>query len=255
MSGGVWALGGGTPPLPCLGPACTVPGVRRFFIPPPWPTGGRIDFPDDEAHHARVVLRLGAGERVELLDGVGTAAEAELHPAGKQALTGQILSRRQVSPSLAQGLRVVAAPPKGARAEDMLRMLAELGVGSYAPLSCARAVRPGQAERARRVVQEACKQSGRTWLMSVDPAVGISDLAADEGQLILLDPDGDPALPGVPGPTTLVIGPEGGLTDEERELLPRGTTRVRLAPYILRIETAAVAAAATWIAAWEQHAT
>jgi 16S rRNA (uracil1498-N3)-methyltransferase len=108
---------------------------------------------------------------------------------------------------------------------------------------------PGNLDRPRRVSAEALKQCRRGRLMEIGPAIAIEDLVA-EANVVVLDPAGGAPRPGSPAPTTLVIGPEGGLSDEELRQLA-AAPRARLAATVLRIETAAIAAAAVWSAAWE----
>jgi 16S rRNA (uracil1498-N3)-methyltransferase len=105
------------------------------------------------------------------------------------------------------------------------------------------------------VAAEALKQCRRSHLPEIGTALGIDAVAAPGRRLIVADRAGGPAAPGRPQPTTIVIGPEGGLTDDELAALDRaGAHRVRLAGPILRIETAALAAAAVWASAWEHAA-
>ena len=137
------------------------------------------------------------------------------------------------------------------------------------PASAALARRPGagapRRERLERVLREACKQSRRAWLPELQPPAGPAELAAElAGErparaVALLEPGAPLSLDtwvrallaegGSPAsreqPLVLVVGPEGGLTEEERgALLEAGAGPVRLGPHVLRIETAAEAAVA-----------
>ena len=228
--------------------------MRTLLAPAPLASGELI-LDDDEAHHGLRVLRLKVGETLRLADGAGGSAEAEVLEASKRL-------RLHVGPVTCEpvgrcaALAVAVAPPKGDRWSDLVRSLTELGVGAILPLRCARGERePASLDRARRIAGEALKQSRRGWLPRLGPAVDIPGLAAGKTRLIIGDPAGGPPRPGRPCPTTLVIGPEGGLTaDELTALDAAGAERVRLAGPVLRIETAACAASAVWASAWEHEA-
>lgn len=225
--------------------------MRTLLAPEPL-LSGDLTLADDESHHALRVLRLRAGDRVRLADGAGRSAEAEVTEAGRslRLAVGEVVL---APPERCRDLAIAVSPPKGDRWTDLVRGLTELGVGRILPLRCARGERePASLDRARRVAAEALKQSRRGWLPQLGPAVDIAGLAAAGGRVIVGDPAGGPPAPGLPVPTTIVVGPEGGLTgDEIDQLCAAGARRVRLAGPVLRIETAALAAAAVWASAWE----
>lgn len=228
--------------------------VRTLLAPAPL-ASGELTFADDEAHHGLRVLRLRPGDSVRLADGDGRIAEASVIEAGKR-LRLQVGDVMPLPAERCTHLAVAVAPPKGDRWTDLVRGLTELGIGAILPLRCERGERePASLERARRVAGEAVKQSRRGWLPRLGPSTGIPGLAAGGSRLIVCDPAGGPPRPGSPRPTTLVIGPEGGLTGDELAALDAaGAERVRLAGPVLRIETAALAAAAVWASAWEHEA-
>lgn len=225
--------------------------MRTLLAPEPL-AAGELILDDNESHHALRVLRLRPGDRVRLGDGAGRTAEANVLATGR-CLRLQVDAVAMAQPERCRSLTIAVSPPKGDRWTDLVRGLTELGVGRIQPLRCARGERePASLDRARRVAQEALKQSRRAWMPQLGPAVSIADLAAGGGRVIVCDPAGGPPAPGTPSPTTLVIGPEGGLTaDEVDQLGAAGAGRVRLAGPVLRIETAALAAAAVWASAWE----
>lgn len=225
--------------------------MRTLLAPEPLASGD-LTLDDDESHHALRVLRLRPGDRVRLADGAGRSAAAAVVEAGR-ALRLRVEAVALAAPERCRDLAVAVSPPKGDRWTDLVRGLTELGVGRILPLRCARGERePAHLDRARRVAGEALKQSRRGWLPQLGPAVDIAGLAAGGGRVIVGDPAGGPPAPGLPSPTTLVIGPEGGLTaGEVDQLVAAGAARVRLAGPVLRIETAALAAAAVWASAWE----
>ena len=151
--------------------------------------------------------------------------------------------------------------PKQGRVEDMLDRLTQLGASAIAQLPCERAgpysgeLNGPRRERCERVLREACKQSGRTWLPLLRE--GPSSKPAD---FLLLDPCSSVGLATWIGeiqargeawrwteerPLCVLVGPEGGFTSAEREgWVARGALSVRIGPNVLRLETAAEAALA-----------
>jgi 16S rRNA (uracil1498-N3)-methyltransferase len=215
---------------------------------------GPLRLTDDEAHHGRAVLRLAAGEAVALTDGAGRLAVATVTAVDRRALELRVDSVTEVPPPAAARLTLAVAPPKGGRLDDLVHGLAELGVGTLAPLACARGVREPATTRLERLAGEALKQCRGAHRLHIAAVTDIPALVAGGGELILADPQGAPADAGLPRNLTIVVGPEGGLTVDERDrLVAGGARRVRLAGQVLRIETAALAAAAVWAAAWERH--
>ncbi len=194
-------------------------------------------FQDDRRHFERV-LRLRAGERVTVSDGAGRWRECRYADALEPA--GDIVVDPQPSPPIT----VAVALTKGERMDWAVQKLTELGVDTVVPFVAARSVVRWDSERSahhverlRRIARQAAMQSRRTWLPTVGDLCSFADVAALPGAA-LAEPGGEP--PSLARPVVL-IGPEGGWADEEAAApLPR----VVLAPTILRVETAAVAAGA-----------
>ena len=225
--------------------------VRTLLVPSPLRAGDLL-VTGDEAHHARSVLRLEAGDTVRLADGAGAAAEAVIQAVTKHGIQLQVAAPLVLEDGPAALLTVAVAPPKGDRWGDLVRQLTELGVGAIMPLATDRGERlPGNPERTARIAAEALKQCRRAHLPRLGPATDIPTLVQSGKALTVFDRSGLPAAPGTPRPVTLVIGPEGGFTSAELATLQTaGAATVRLASPVLRIETAALAAAAVWSAAW-----
>jgi 16S rRNA (uracil1498-N3)-methyltransferase len=228
--------------------------MRTLLVNPPVVVGLML-VGEDEAHHGRTVLRLRPGDEIRLADGAGGAGTGTVQTVERHAILVQIAAVEPVPPLPAELLTVAVAPPKGDRLGDLVRGLTELGVGCIRFLQCERGERlPGNLDRLQRIAGEALKQCHRGRLPQIGPEVDIPGLAGLGGRLIVLDRSGTAPDAGSPQPTTLVIGPEGGLTiDELATLNAMGAVSVRLAGSILRIETAALAAAAVWTSTWEHH--
>jgi 16S rRNA (uracil1498-N3)-methyltransferase len=207
-----------------------------------------------EFHHLTHVMRAGAGDLIALFNGKGNSAEAEIVDIARSRATLRILKR---SSETGQGPIVVLATavPKGDRFRWLVEKATELGVSRLIPLQTARSVtEPGgtKLDKMRATVIEACKQSGRNRLMTIDPVTdwqAFLAAAPATGRLLVADPSGSPQVSlceTKPGdrPIVLVIGPEGGLTDVEViQAVDAGGRCIALGPRILRTETAAVALA------------
>ena len=158
---------------------------------------------------------------------------------------------------------VAVAWPRRNRVEGMLGRLVQLGAAAIRPLAARQRGPeevPEAGPRLERVTREACKQSGRAWLPVIEPTLTPAELARRApSALAVLDPGAGLALdtwlrsllPAPIGlgtrayPIVLVIGPEGGLAAEERDvLLEHGASLAWLGPHVLRVETAAEAAMA-----------
>lgn len=219
-----------------------------------------VEITGEEAHHAARVKRLEVGEPIELLDGHGAVARAEIAEIVKLGKKGgwavharvvEIDRRPQPSPAL----RLLSAAPKGPRLETMTDQLSQLGVAAWAPLYTKRSVvdpREGKLDRLTRVTLEAAKQCGRAWAMTIEPGERFSDTLAPG--VILADASGEPYEPTGDDALTLLVGPEGGWTDEELAAARAAGARVvGFGRHVMRIETAAVAAAGIVLDAEDRH--
>jgi 16S rRNA (uracil1498-N3)-methyltransferase len=220
----------------------------------------------DEAHHAVRVKRLVVGDAVELINGQGVIAAATIADTGKRR--GEWVVRIDVhsvtiAPPPTPRIHVASAVPKGPRLADMIDQLSQVGATGWSPLITDHSHTDAtelRHDRLQRVALEASKQSGRPWLMQIDPelrlahalaphraaASGLSTAEApDRPTLILADATGD-ALKSLPTQhARVLIGPEGGWTTGELEAARgAGATIARFGPHTMRIETAAVAACA-----------
>jgi len=230
---------------------------RRLFAPELPPAGGLIELPDESARHARV-LRLVAGQRVELFDGRLGQADAVIEALSRERIVCRT-QPRQLLPAPAPALHLVLGVPKGSKVEDVLRMLAELGVASLHLAQCERSVpragdAPARMARLARVALEACAQSGQplaTTVLAPAPLLQVADAVPGAARRLVFWERArtalDAALAGAQsGPEVwAVVGPEGGLSEREvAELQARGFAAVGLGSALLRVETAAPVAAA-----------
>jgi 16S rRNA (uracil1498-N3)-methyltransferase len=220
--------------------------------------GSLVRVDGDEAHHAVAVRRIRVGEALLLTDGRGALAEGAVEATGKRTLDVRLTSYDVVaepSPSVT----VVQALAKGDRGERAVEMLTEIGAARIVPWAAARSVAVWKGDRAtkslarwRATAREAAKQSRRAWhpevaeLASTDYVREIA-AAADLAIVLHEEATGSLASLAVPeaGNVVLVVGPEGGLTDEEvAGFVAAGAHAVRLGAEVLRTSTAGVAATA-----------
>jgi 16S rRNA (uracil1498-N3)-methyltransferase len=237
--------------------------VRGLIIPPmlrrvhlPSLSVGRTELPAPAARHLRDVLRLGQGDVVEAFDDSGATALARLDTTTPGRVSIEIDAI--VAPATADFTWTVAvAAPKGPRADWMVEKLSELGTAAMIPLVTARSVSsPGgeKTDRWVRLAAEAARQSRRAGVMKIAPltplAEAVAEIGAGEsGWYFSTRPDAV-SVSGLthakpPRLLRLFIGPEGGWTEEEEMAFnAAGLTAVKLTNTVLRVETAAIVAAA-----------
>ena len=206
----------------------------------------------EQSHHLRRVLRLAPGDNIELLDGKGTVAAAVIEDCHDQATVR--INEVVLVPPARPTLDLAVCMPKGPRADDMVNQLSQLGVDRLIPLLTQRSVvKPGRGrlDRFRRAAIASIKQCGRPYLMHIDSPGPVADLLGGDHDLKLIaDPVAEPVedMPTRIGKTDrilVLIGPEGGWTESESEAAVRsGCIGWSFARHVLRIETAAMAAAA-----------
>jgi 16S rRNA (uracil1498-N3)-methyltransferase len=214
---------------------------------------GNLQLSERDSHHLRDVLRLRVEDEIELFDSVGRTATATV-----SQITGTVLTVRVNEIREAPGTRTLTlatALPKGERADWLVEKLSELGVYRFIPLQTERSVvhpeGKNKFERWNRIAAESAKQSRRAGVMTIDPLTFLAQALADAPPLVLYLST-DPAaatlgsqLPGNDESLALFIGPEGGWTDDEIQLFSDHKIQpARLTQTILRIETAAISAAA-----------
>ena len=220
--------------------------------------GDEVEVAGDEAHHAVAVRRLRVGESIVLTDGSGTAATARVTSTGKRVFAASVTDVSTAVPAEPEVV-VVQALPKGERGELAVEVLTEVGVARIVPWGAARSVAVWKGERAakslakwRSTAREAAKQSRRSWFPEVTELAGTADLAAlvaGADLAVVLHEDATVPLATLDVPATgrivVVVGPEGGLTDDEvATLVAAGATSVRLGAEVLRTSTAGIAAVA-----------
>ncbi len=226
--------------------------VQRFFVPADTLIGETVDLPAEVAHHLGTVLRRGEGEEILLLDGAGLVCRCRVLSLKKKGGEARVVERR-TEPESAFAVTLLQGLPKGDKFDLVLQKGTELGVSAFAPVLCSRSIPSLSPEReaqrtARwsRIVQEAARQCRRAHLPRLFPALPLHAALkerTEELRLLLWEEEARPlaeVLPAAaPRSAAVLIGPEGGITEQEAEEARRaGFLPVRFGPRILRSETA-----------------
>ncbi len=229
--------------------------MRRFYSPEPV-TGSRVVLSGAEAHHLLHVDRLRVGQDVILFDGTAGEFLARLVEVRDADAHLEILQHLERNRLPVTELTLLTAVPKGWRMDVLVQMTCELGLRTLVPVITSRSVvRPGanKLEHWRRIILESSKQCGRNLLMDLLaplPLAEVLDQPRPETTAVLLSTAGNATpITGIldqhPAKVVLLVGPEGGFTEEEeRRAESAGFLPVSLGPSTLRVETAAVCATA-----------
>jgi 16S rRNA (uracil1498-N3)-methyltransferase len=223
--------------------------ARRYFVPTLPPPGAALTLSPGRGHHLGRVVRTRPGQPVVLFDGTGAelcATVVEVNGREVRVSAGapppQPLGR---SPRIA--LDVACALPKSPRADWLFEHGTEAGIRSFRPILTARTNRQvDRHKRWERILIAACAQADRAVLPTIEPTVTLEALCGlDNPEERYVATAGEIELgPAESGCALLVVGPEGGLTDEELARLASAKFVPRsLGPLTLRTETAVLAGA------------
>ena len=216
---------------------------HRFFIDADLTAGTTVALSHDEQHHARVV-RVRDGEEVEVFNGRGASYVAKYTSDGLQVAGAAPDREARVAIHLAMSIINLD------KFDIVLQKATELGVRSIIPLITDRVeIRAeryrGKAERWRKIVFEAVKQSGRSVIPVVEEPQPIDEIVKRDGAKIVFDADAGIEPQQLVDTATLFIGPEGGWSERELQLArEHGCAFERLGIRRLRAETAAIVATA-----------
>lgn len=241
--------------------------LPRFFVPDLDPDRPEARLPPDEAHHLTRVLRLGAGDQVAVFDGRGLEFRARVASALRGAVTVSLLERvTAMSPSV--HLTLVQAVLKPDAMDHVVRDCTMVGVAVIQPVISARTtVKGGTLEKAgerwRRVALASAKQCGRASLPDIRAVRPLEDWLsqAPAGErFVLLEPEAatagalgfrDLAQRPTPQSVTVIVGPEGGWTTEERvAAIGAGCTPLSLGRLTLRADAVPLVASGAMLALW-----
>lgn len=223
--------------------------------------GDVFELDGPEGHHAATVRRLAAGEKLDLSDGAGLVFSATVTAVRGHALQVELLTR-SVFAAGEPRITVMQALAKGDRDELAVQMMTEVGVDAIVPWQASRSIvrwnDPARAEKAlarwSSTAREAAKQARRPWLVDVsalattrDVTTRIESAVANKAVAVVLHEAADRLLTAIAlslSEVVLVVGPEGGIADEEIAAFEMaGAVTCRLGPTVLRTSTAGAVAA------------
>ncbi len=236
--------------------------VTRIHVPDTLVVGEEVTLPAQAAEHLMRVLRLEEGAPLTLFNGAGGEYSASLGARHGKAgrTTARVLGHDPVERESPVSITLLQGVARGERMDLIVQKATELGVARIVPVLAERSVvRVDAKQRARKhehwqaIAIAACEQCGRNRVPTLADPVGLGDAIAQlpaDAARALLAADGPIslttfAMQSTCRPLALLIGPEGGLADNERQFaLANGFTGCRLGPRILRTETAGLAALA-----------
>ncbi|HEY4310724.1 MAG TPA: 16S rRNA (uracil(1498)-N(3))-methyltransferase [Pirellulales bacterium] len=233
--------------------------TQRYFVEQPI-AGTQATLLAAEAHHLAHVMRGKPGQQVTLFDGRGGEYLAEVTRVDRAAVQLCVLSHHAIERELPIPVTMAVSLPKGDRQRWLIEKLVELGVSTFVPLITTRGVAQptgSTLERLERAVIEAAKQCGRNRLMAISTPrefrefvsqapVDSKRIFAHPGAPLSISQFGRETGNGSVAGFSLIVGPEGGLTDDETTMAnAAGWTAVDLGTRILRVETAAAMLATT----------
>ena len=240
---------------------------HRFYCAEPLSVGVRLDLPENAARHACRVLRLRVGDDLVLFDGCGGEYFCRIAETGRDRVAVDVCEWHDVERESALSLILVQALQAGEKMDMTVQKAVELGISGIVPVASRRSVVRLAGERAERrvghwrnIVVAACEQCGRNRLPVVSELCNLEQwLSRPVSRTVvrlMLDPYSSRTLDALPLPVPagcieLLIGAEGGLTEEEMQLAESaGFVSVRLGPRVLRTETAGLAALAAIQCLW-----
>ena len=244
--------------------------LARFFV-EQLPAAGSFELDEDESRHASGVLRMSVDDACLAFDGRGGEARCTVTRISRRAVELQVVERLDTNRELPKSITIAVALPKGDRQKTLVDFLVQLGVHAFQPLITNRGVaQPVDAAlvRLRRSVIESSKQCGRNQLMKILDPVNLTSLTQPSAEPTNICSDSSSQVRvlrvfahpyGEVTPlselrsnvqstesTHVLIGPEGGFTEEEADsLCVAGWIAISLGPRILRVEVAA-----THVASW-----
>jgi 16S rRNA (uracil1498-N3)-methyltransferase len=238
--------------------------MPRFYSPEKLAPGALIRLSDNAAMHASRALRMKVGDSAVLFNGDGNDYQCELTHMSKNEVGAKVKSVKANTCESPLTITLIQAISSGDRMDFTMQKAVELGVTAIQPISSQRSVVKLTGERAEKrrehwqnIVISACEQCGRSIVPEVRPITSLAQwLGQSEAATlrIILSPGAPQSLHELPKPAgviQLLIGAEGGLTEDEISLATSHQfTPIRLGNRILRTETAALTALSSLQTRW-----
>ncbi|MBT9098231.1 16S rRNA (uracil(1498)-N(3))-methyltransferase [Methylovulum psychrotolerans] len=236
--------------------------VSRLYTALPLAQGDTIDLDDDSGHYLRTVLRLKKADELILFNGDGGEYLARVEEVGRKAVAVAIGARQERSVESPLQVNLGLGIARGDRMDWSVQKAVELGVNRITPLMTERCVvqfkgekKPQRLLHWQKIVQHAAEQSGRTVVPALTEIAPLASwVGQQQGLRVFLDPYAQTSLAQLQPEAmqvTLLTGPEGGFSAQEREIAQAaGFIPVRLGSRILRTETASLTALAAVQMLW-----
>lgn len=236
-------------------PAWPPRSLPRLFVRQPLASGELLELGAPQANYLGNVMRLGPGAELLVFDGQSGEWLARIAEAGKKQMK-LVIEHQTRDPEPASEVWLAFAPVKRSQTDWLVEKATELGADRLLPVLTQRTVTERvKLGRLEAIAIEAAEQCGRTRLPRIEEPVPLTHLLANRDphrRLYFADEGGGEAAAQAfrPGPALILTGPEGGFTNEERSIIRAApnSTPVSLGPRILRAETAALAALASYMA-------
>ena len=235
-------------------PAWPPRSLPRLYVREPLREGVSVELDSGQANYLGNVLRMREGSEVLLFDGGSGEWLGRVSEAGKKRMTLTV-ERRTREPEAMPDVWLAFAPVKRAQTDWLVEKATELGAARLVPVITQRTIVDRvKLERLETITIEAAEQCGRTRLPGISDPIPLGRFLSDLGGRSLYFADENGGAPAAAafeaGPATILTGPEGGFTDDERTAIRKapGAVAISLGPRILRAETAALAALAAFMA-------
>lgn len=229
--------------------------IPRIHHPDSLSVGQDVALSEDAANHVGRVLRMGAGQAIQLFDGSNQVFDAEIVQADKKTVRVKVLAGNEDDRESPLWLHLGQVMSRGEKMEFTIQKAVELGVNAITPLFSERCGVKLDAERLNKKLQQwqkiaiaACEQCGRNRVPEVRPAMELADWCAEQDAALKLNlhPRASASINTLPQPVErvrLLIGPEGGLSADEIAMTAEHQfTDILLGPRVLRTETTALTA-------------
>jgi 16S rRNA (uracil1498-N3)-methyltransferase len=235
-------------------PAWPPKSLPRLFVREPLGETVQVDLDAGQANYLGNVLRLGVGAELHLFDGQSGEWLARIAMAEKKRMTLSVELKTREAETVPD-VWLAFAPVKRAQTDWLVEKATELGVARLMPVMTQRTVAERvRLDRLENIAIEAAEQCGRTRLPEIIEPMKLARFVEDLDpgrRLYFADENGGEPVADAfrNGPAAILIGPEGGFTEEERSLVRgSGAFAISLGPRILRAETAALAALSAYMA-------
>jgi len=225
--------------------------LHRFYIQQPLAVNSTLKLSDDVWRHCVQVLRYKENDELLLFNGDGCDYLARLQKVEKKSAIAQVCKQIPVNNESPLKLHLYQGIARGDKMDWIIQKAVELGVSEITPIFTefcnVRLDSQRLAKKQRhwqQIARSACEQSGRARIPQINEAIDIKQIENDDSTLLLLSPNSEQSIRQLQltESVALIIGPEGGLSqDEEQLLFDRGAQSVQIGPRILRTETAGLA--------------